>query len=66
MITWTHLSDTDDFAISTPASFLQELGDLRTLAGPSLAHNNGDWAGFDLVQERLAMLGNGQESSWLV
>ncbi len=62
----THLSDGDNLSISTPARMLKKLGDLRTLAGACLAHNNEDWACLDEIKEGLAVFGDGQESCWFV
>jgi hypothetical protein len=40
---------------------LEELGDLRTLAGACLADNNENRACLDQIQQSLSVFGNGQE-----
>jgi hypothetical protein len=62
----THLCDANDLAVSTPTSMLEELGDLRALAGACLAHDDGDRVCLHEVKQSLAVFGNRQQSSWLV
>jgi len=42
------------------------LGNLGALSGPGLPNDNGDGAGFDHVQQGIAVFGDGQERGWLV
>lgn len=66
MTTNTHLSDADNFSISTPTRMLEKLGDLRTLARACLAHDNQDGICLDKVQEGLTVFGNRQQCCWFV
>lgn len=63
---WPYLCDSDNLPVGAPASFFEELRNLRRLSTAGLPNNDSDLTSFDQVEQALSMLRYGQQSRWFV